>query len=157
MSAFWGQPTWFFLHTFAEKINSEYYLKHKQSVISLIKMICENLPCPHCRMHATQYMHKVNANSVQTKERLISMFIHFHNEVSQRLGKQAFNMDYYDKIYKKAHLNYAFENFQKTYGKRYTSILSRTSRDIEEENRRIDLTNRIFFFLKGNKNNFNSL
>lgn len=156
MSSFWGAPTWVFLHTFAEKINSNYFSIQKKSIIKLIKTICENLPCPNCRMHANEYMKRVNSSNVNSKEKLIAMLIHFHNNVNERLGKQRFNANFYDQ-YKKNKLNFVFENFQKTFAKRYTSALSRTQNELYMENQRIELTKKIYFFLKANRKNFKSL
>ena len=58
MSAFWGTPTWIFLHTFAEKINESFYLNNKLKVMKMIKTICSILPCPACRRDSNEFMKK---------------------------------------------------------------------------------------------------
>ncbi len=57
---YWGNITWVFLHTIAEKIKEEYYDNEKSQILLLIKGVCSNLPCPECKQHANQYMKRIN-------------------------------------------------------------------------------------------------
>jgi hypothetical protein len=153
MSSFWGTPTWIFLHTFAEKINPTFYLNHRKEIIDIIKRICSNLPCPMCRQHADEYMLKVNENSVKNKKNLISMFIHFHNTVNLRTGKKKFDIKHYH-TYKLYNIKHAYNDFRKTFGKKYTSIWNRNSKESLMEKNRIILCNHLFNWLKTYNNYF---
>ena len=44
MSKRWGEPTWYFFHTFIEKITEEFYNKNSEKCIKIYKTICFNLP-----------------------------------------------------------------------------------------------------------------
>jgi hypothetical protein len=80
----WGEPTWFFLHTMAQKIKPEYFSVVRQSFLEQINNICRNLPCPDCSNHASQYLDKINFNTLTTKESIIDMLYDFHNAVNAR-------------------------------------------------------------------------
>lgn len=82
----WGEPTWFLFHTLAEKIKESYFHEMKFELFSFIRRICNNLPCPDCAKHATQYMKTVNFDAITTKEQLKLMLFNFHNEVNKRKG-----------------------------------------------------------------------
>ena len=60
----WGPPTWFLFHTLAHKIKDEHFSKIKTELLNNIIIICMNLPCPKCSEHATQYMKKINVNTI---------------------------------------------------------------------------------------------
>ena len=51
MTKRWGPITWFFLHTFAEKIHSSAFLANRTNYLNLIFNLCSNLPCPTCSNH----------------------------------------------------------------------------------------------------------
>tara|TARA_B110000211_G_C14065211_1_gene547372 strand:- start:187 stop:651 length:465 start_codon:yes stop_codon:yes gene_type:complete len=153
MSSFWGTPTWVFLHTFAEKISDDFYIKNRTDIINIVRNICEGLPCPICKSHAMEYMRKVNEKTVPNKSTFISMFIHFHNTVNLRLGKKKFDLKNYD-IYKKKNIKIVFNNFKNTYGKQYTSILSRTAGEYYREQQRFSLCKSLFKWLNTNQWHF---
>ena len=77
MSRIWAQPTWYFFHTFAEKINKKFYESNQGMCFNIIRQICFNLPCPECRKHASNYINKISLHSVKTKEDLIFVLIKF--------------------------------------------------------------------------------
>ena len=52
----WAPITWVFLHSFSYKVNEEYFYKNKDVCFQIVKYICNNLPCPMCQSHATQYL-----------------------------------------------------------------------------------------------------
>lgn len=80
----WGAPTWTLFHTIPEKLTNKTFVENKASIIQLITTICNNLPCPSCSQHATQYMMKVNFNAIHTVEDLKKMLYIFHNNVNER-------------------------------------------------------------------------
>lgn len=101
MSRIWATPTWYFFHTFAEKIHPVFYKKNVGPCFNIIKLICYNLPCPDCRYHATNYINKISIHDVSTKEDLKFVLFTFHNFVNSRLGKQMYRWEQLDK-YKRA-------------------------------------------------------
>ncbi len=80
----WGEPTWFFLHTMAQKIKPEHFHTVRQGLLQQINTICRNLPCPDCSAHAGQYLDNSNFNAIQTKDQLITFLYDFHNSVNVR-------------------------------------------------------------------------
>lgn len=97
----WGEPTWFFMHTMAQKIKPEYFQQIRQGLLSQINNVCRNLPCPDCAAHAAQYLDKSNFNRIQTKDELISFLYDFHNSVNLRKGVPQFpKSELYDKYSK---------------------------------------------------------
>ena len=66
----WGQPTWFFFHTLAEKIFEDRFPEIRQPLLDLIYSICVNLPCPDCANHAKTYLDGINFHTIQTKNDL---------------------------------------------------------------------------------------
>ena len=89
----WGEPTWFLLHTLAEKIKPEYYADIQPELLNLIYTICCNLPCPDCSKHANQYLNGINFKAITTKESLRIMLHQFHNEVNRRKSFQEFPLE----------------------------------------------------------------
>jgi hypothetical protein len=80
----WGEPTWFFLHTMAQKIKPEHFHTVRQGLLQQINAICRNLPCPDCSAHAGHYLDNSNFNAIQTKDQLITFLYDFHNSVNLR-------------------------------------------------------------------------
>jgi hypothetical protein len=100
----WGEPTWFFMHTIAQKIKPEYFQEIREGLLSQINSICRNLPCPDCAAHAAQYLDKCNFNRIQTKSELITFLYDFHNTVNVKKGYPIFpKEELYDK-YSKANI-----------------------------------------------------
>jgi hypothetical protein len=89
----WGPPTWYLFHTLAEKVNEKSFAYIKNDLINNIISICKNLPCPKCATHASEYMSKVNVNSIRTKSDLKNMLFIFHNEVNSRIGTPQFSYE----------------------------------------------------------------
>ena len=87
----WGVPTWYFMHTFAEKVNEDFYKKKASECFNMIKNICYNLPCPYCRTHAIAYLKNTKIINVNTKEKLKFFLWNFHNVVSKNSKKRAFD------------------------------------------------------------------
>jgi Erv1 / Alr family len=86
----WGEPTWFLFHTLAQKVKEDTFPEIRKELLTVITTICNNLPCPDCANHATQYINSLNLNTIQTKKDLINMLFVFHNTVNARKGYPAF-------------------------------------------------------------------
>jgi hypothetical protein len=107
----WGEPTWFFFHTIAHKIKPEYFASIRLDFLNLCATICNNLPCPNCSSHATQYIKNVNFNSIQTKEQMKMLFYNFHNSVNTRKGYALFPLSELDSKYENANLVSVIQKF----------------------------------------------
>ena len=112
--SFWGSATWFFFHTIACRINSNYYSQNYEYVWNFIKRICFTLPCPHCQQHATNYVKNVDVRLINTKEKLIKFLFDFHNSVNSRTGKKVENKSILEK-YKSANIKKIFDFFEQRF------------------------------------------
>jgi hypothetical protein len=120
MSRSWAIPTWYFFHTFAEKIHPGFYKHNAGLCFGIIKNICQNLPCPDCKYHATRYMNGIRLQDVSTKEDLKFVLFTFHNDVNRRLGKPIYSWDDLE-IYKRARKMPIFLYFLQSFGTKYMS------------------------------------
>jgi len=109
----WGEPTWFLLHTIAEKVREESFQSMRVELLQIIYIICTNLPCPDCATHATTYLNGINFNAIQTKEQLKNMLFTFHNVVNARKGYTQFYRGDLDEKYSKAVTLNIILNFMK--------------------------------------------
>jgi hypothetical protein len=111
----WGEPTWFFLHTMAQKIKPEYFDNLRQGLLGQISAICRNLPCPDCANHAANYLDNSNFNRIKTKEDLILFLYDFHNTVNTKKGYPLFSKSDLHEKYSKANtvniVNYFITHF----------------------------------------------
>jgi hypothetical protein len=98
----WGKPTWYLLHTLAEKVIPEKFNVIRESLLNTIYAICSNLPCPDCANHAKTYLNGVNFNTIKTKQDLKNMLFEFHNVVNKRKGYPIFNYNDIDSLYSSA-------------------------------------------------------
>ncbi len=114
----WSIPTWIFFHTFAAKINEDFYITNRKIILFIMKLICRHLPCSECSKHASNFMQKVNAQNVKTKKDFIEMFWTFHNSVNKRTGKNQFKKENLGK-YNNFRMDFAFSNFINNYGSRF--------------------------------------
>jgi hypothetical protein len=112
----WGEPTWFLLHTLAEKVKEESFLQIRSELLKQIYAICTNLPCPICATHARDYLNGINFSTIQTKEALKKMLFTFHNVVNANKGYALFPYEELEKKYSTAVtaniINYFFPFFQ---------------------------------------------
>ena len=122
MAEIWSIPTWLFFHTIAEKINENFLIAQKVQVVHIIKLICGNLPCPHCREHATAYCRNLKAENIRTKKNLIDFFYVFHNQVNTRLGKPLYHRKRLEK-YKLARIDIIYKKFLYGFMKKYSRTL----------------------------------
>jgi hypothetical protein len=107
----WGEPTWFLFHTLAEKVKEEYFHTIRYELLNTIVIICKNLPCPDCANHATEYMKKVDFNSIRTKQDLKLMLFQFHNVVNQKKQFPLFSINELDSKYSNANLVNIIQTF----------------------------------------------
>lgn len=117
MTKTWGPCTWYLFHTLAEKVKDESFPLIKESLISLIKRICSNLPCPECAGHAQQKMGTLNVNGIRSKRDLQLMLLSFHNEVNQRIKNPIFTEQQMDEKYKTAITSSIIQYFIQTWQK----------------------------------------
>lgn len=98
----WGEPTWFLFHTLAKKVKEESFPQIRVELINKIVAICNNLPCPACAKHATEYMNKINFSTIQTKQNLIDLLFTFHNVVNAKKNYPIFPYSELEDKYSKA-------------------------------------------------------
>ena len=107
----WGQPTWFFLHTIAQKVKDDQFPKIRRELFDIILKICNNLPCPDCAIHATRYMQGINFDTIITKQHLKDLLFRFHNSVNARKGYPLFEFKELDAKYSTANTVNIMQNF----------------------------------------------
>jgi len=107
----WGEPTWFLFHTLAEKVKDEHFQSIRYELLNTIVIICKNLPCPDCANHASEYMKKVDFNSIRTKQDLKLMLFQFHNVVNQKKQFPLFSINDLDSKYSNANLVNIIQTF----------------------------------------------
>ena len=107
----WGPSTWLLFHTLAEKIKEEEFSNVKNELLDIIKSICMNLPCPSCAQHATEYISKLNYNSIKSKDDFKMYFLQFHNFVNKRTNKPQFTLEQLNDKYSKANTINIIKNF----------------------------------------------
>lgn len=107
----WGPPVWYFFHTMAEKVKPEEFPSIRGDILNNIVLICKNLPCPNCASHATDYMSKINLNSIQTRDDLKALLFTFHNTVNLKKGYVLFTRQQLDDKYSTAVTINIFNNF----------------------------------------------
>ena len=102
MSYIWATPTWDFFHSFATKINPEFYSNNQRACLDIIVQICHVLPCPHCQQHARAFFNINRIRNTKTKDQLAQLLLDFHNDVNRRTGKSVLTLAQLQK-YKNAH------------------------------------------------------
>ena len=118
----WGEPTWFFFHTIAEKVKEEKFDSIRKELLNLVYSICANLPCPDCASHASEYMRGINFNAIKTKQNLKDLFFNFHNAVNEKKGFEKFPYDKLDEKYSKAIFVNIVQNFLIHFQNKHSSI-----------------------------------
>lgn len=111
----WGPPFWFFFHTLAEKVKPELFYENRDAIFGIIREICNNLPCPTCTSHATQYLNNVNFNAIQTKQEFIMMLFEFHNSVNKRKNVPLFSYSELQPKYERANFINIVNHFMHFY------------------------------------------
>jgi len=110
----WGNSAWTFMHVIACKVKIEEFSKQKENIMTIIRGICSNLPCPDCRSHAEKQMRRLNSVNITTKEEMKEMLREFHNSVNIRTNKRIFSKGEMVK-YEKASTSEAVSVFFKTW------------------------------------------
>lgn len=116
----WGNSTWLFLHTFAEKINPEFYEANVSNIFKIVRTICVNLPCPDCSKHADNFFNNIHFGSITTHSGFKSMLWNFHNNVNRRLGVAPEPLQILDN-YKTQSLSTTLQDFKTYYSMRYNT------------------------------------
>jgi len=98
----WGEPTWFLLHTLAEKVKPENFIQIRVSLLQTIYTICTNLPCPDCASHAKTYLDGIGFLLTPTKEDLKNVLFEFHNSLNRQKGYPLFLREDLDAKYSTA-------------------------------------------------------
>jgi len=98
----WGEPTWYLLHTLAQKVKEDQFPRMRKEFLDIILKICINLPCPDCANHATRYMQGVNFDTITTKQQLKDLLFRFHNTVNAKKGFPQFSYQDLDSKYSSA-------------------------------------------------------
>ncbi len=107
----WGSRTWLFFHAIAAKIKESDFSIVKDELFGLIDRICNNLPCPICSNHASEYLRNNNMRRlVRCKSDLIKYFFVFHNVVNQRKKYPLYQESNLD-VYNTANLPKIFQAF----------------------------------------------
>jgi len=107
----WGAPIWCFFHTFAEKIKDSEFDGIKGELFEIIVKICNNLPCPECTRHASEYMNNINFNKITCKKELKLMLYTFHNSVNKRKNYKEFPLVELDEKYDSQNTIEVFNKF----------------------------------------------
>ncbi len=131
MSKKWGPITWILFHSLAERIIEESFLSNREKIFGVITGIIQNLPCPECRYHATNYFKKININNYKTKDEFKLMLYNFHNAVNLRLGKETYSVSALEKyklskliaIWKLFKLHYTQNNYSRLLSEQLTRKL----------------------------------
>lgn len=111
----WGPAIWFLFHTLAHKIKDEEFINIKIELLESIKSICRNLPCPTCSQHATEYLQRLNYNSIKNKEDLKRFLFIFHNDVNLRKNMPLFSIDELENKYSNANTINILKNFMQVF------------------------------------------
>lgn len=147
----WGAPTWYFLHTLAEKIQENEFITIRSDLLNIVYMIISNLPCPLCSDHGKIYLKSINFNNIQIKEDLQKMLFEFHNLVNVRKHYAAFlYIDLHEKYNKAITINVC-QNFLTVFSKKSGNI-----RLISEDLHRQTMLNTIRDFLHTNLKYFDN-
>jgi len=119
----WGEPFWNLFHVLSCKvIEDEQFVYKKNQLLNLIYIICQNLPCPDCASHATQYLNGINFAAIQSKEQLITMLFDFHNSVNLRRSVPFYSRADFDEKYPKGKTRDIIEVFLRAFENKHKSI-----------------------------------
>ena len=129
----WGPPFWYLFHTLAEKVNESKFQLLRVELLNIIFLICQNLPCPDCTNHATQYLNNINFKGIQSKQKLKETLFVFHNSVNGRKGNPIFTQVELDSKYEKANLHAIWRNFMAEFSKKQKNT-KMLSNDFHREN-----------------------
>lgn len=118
----WGEPFWNFFHILAEKVTEESFASIRKDLLSIIYVICSNLPCPDCSSHAVAYLNGINFNNLRTKEDLKYALYNFHNAVNIRTRAPLFSKVELESKYKRGVLPKSYEVFMHYFKMKHNNI-----------------------------------
>uniref|UniRef100_A0A6C0D3R7 thiol oxidase n=1 Tax=viral metagenome TaxID=1070528 RepID=A0A6C0D3R7_9ZZZZ len=118
----WGEPTWFLFHTLAEKVKEDRFGQIRVELFNNILAICNVLPCPICAQHATEYMRRIQLNSIKCKQDLKDVLFQFHNEVNKRKGVPVFLKEDLDDKYSKANTTNIIQYFVSAFQQKSNNV-----------------------------------
>lgn len=101
----WGNITWKFFHTLAEKVKEDKFFYIKDELINLVVNTCANLPCPDCSEHANSVLKRAYLQKIHTKDDFKQFLRQFHNIVNIKLNKNLVSKDELDDLYKNTNLD----------------------------------------------------
>lgn len=117
----WGKITWYFIHTFCEKINEPFFMANREKCLAVLTNVCNMIPCPTCRKHASEYMKKNQMTKmIRTKEDLKQYFFKFHNQATlngnpkSSLPDASVTLDMYKRANFKAIINAFYHEYMKS-------------------------------------------
>jgi hypothetical protein len=114
----WGEPTWLFLHTMAEKVREERFAEIRAPMLNMLYMVCTNLPCPTCAEHAKEYMNSLNFSAIQSKQKLREFFWNFHNMLNAKKGAPLQSLPDVEEKYARAYTRLVIHNFILSFDKK---------------------------------------
>jgi hypothetical protein len=118
----WGEPFWNFFHILAEKVKEESFASIRKDLLSIIYVICSNLPCPDCSSHAVAYLNGINFNNLRTKEDLKYALYNFHNAVNIRTRAPLFSKVELESKYKRGVLPKSYEVFMYYFRMKHNNV-----------------------------------
>lgn len=107
----WGNITWKFFHTLAEKIDENHFSDIKDKLINIILNTCSNLPCPDCSEHATNILKRSYIKNINNKNHFIEFLRQFHNIVNIKLEKKEVKKEEIVEMYKNENISKIFNQF----------------------------------------------
>lgn len=84
-------------------------------VKQLIRQIIQNLPCPICSGHATQYFKRYPFDSIKTLTELRYYLCEFHNSVNVRTDKPRMTFEEHLLVYQRMDFTVVLQYFLQTY------------------------------------------
>lgn len=80
-----------FIHTQTYKLDKSSVRDDVYPFKTFLKLICGNLPCPGCSIHANQYIIRHDPN--ESKDQEFAYTVEFHNSVNKRTSKISLSLE----------------------------------------------------------------
>ena len=141
----WGNFTWKFFQTSAEKVDPDKFLNIREYLINIVLDTCYYLPCPDCSEHAVKVLKKAYLQKIQNKDDFKQFLRQFHNIINIKLEKKCVSKEELDNMYRNENLNILLNQLVNSY------LIIRTSERMMNYN--FHKKN----YLKKLVNNFNTL
>jgi hypothetical protein len=126
----WGTAVWYFFHTLAYKLKNEYE-DQLTELFDIFVLVCNNLPCPICKIESTTMLKNVNKNDVTiSKERFQYFLFNIHNAINSKLKTTIFTKEEYFIKYSKSkthNIIIYFFDIMKNTGMKNENLIIRTS------------------------------